>query len=260
LILRFFVFNFEKDTINTKTGYTTGAQSGRLFDVASRLRKAAKMQAVLNEALGSRLSTTRLLDVGCSSGIITNALAQHVAFAVGVDPDADSLRLAAQQANIHIAHTDGIALPFAANSFDLAICAQVYEHAANQQALADEIYRVLKPGGVVFFSGPNRLAPIEDHYHLPLLSWFPRPIASAYVRLLGRGHAYEEKPLFLPQLRHLWRRFEIEDLTLRMIQNPARYHLAQDMGAFKVLSALPFGLLKALLPFLPNYNWLLTKR
>ncbi len=252
-----------KNTSAAAATHTTGAQSGKLFDAATRLRKAAKIQTVLAEALGHQTRQLRLLDVGCSSGVIINALAGRFGFVAGVDPDHASLRIAKQQANqadLNIAHTDGISLPFAANSFDVAICAQVYEHAVNQQALADEIYRILKPSGLLFFSGPNRLTPIEDHYHLPLLSWFPRPIASAYVRLLGRGTAYEETPLFLPQLRQLWRRFHIQDLSIEMIRNPERYHLAQDMGALKFLSALPAGLLNALLPFLPNYNWLLTKK
>jgi SAM-dependent methyltransferase len=248
------------DQIKDMPSHTTGAQSGRLFEVAGRLRKAAKIQVALDEALHHQTHHLRLLDVGCSRGIITSALAARFGLTVGVDPDLDSLKHAARQPNIHISHTDGIALPFAANSFDVAICAQVYEHAADQQALADEIHRILKRGGVLFFSGPNRLAPIEDHYGLPLLSWFPRPIANAYVRLARRGHAYEEKPVFLHQLRHLWRRFEIQDLTIPMIRNPERFHLDQDMGPLKVLSALPVGLLNLLLPFLPNYNWLLIKK
>ena len=35
------------------------------------------------------------------------------------------------------------------------------------------------------------VAVIEPHYRLPFLSWLPIPVASAYLRLSGRGHAYE---------------------------------------------------------------------
>ncbi len=63
--------------------------------------------------------------------------------------------------------------PLEDESCDLVICAQVYEHVPDDRRLAEEVYRVLKPGGVVFFSGPNWLFPIEGHYHLPFLHWLP---------------------------------------------------------------------------------------
>jgi len=37
----------------------------------------------------------------------------------------------------------------------------------------------------------SRLALIEPHYRLPFLSWLPRPLATAYLRLSGRGSSYE---------------------------------------------------------------------
>jgi SAM-dependent methyltransferase len=135
----------------------------------------------------------------------------------------------------------------------------VYEHVSDQQLLADEIYRVLKPGGVVFFSGPNRLAVIEDHYGLPFLSWLSLPLANAYLRITGKGNCYEENPLTLNQLKSLWRRFEVEDLTITMIQQPAVFGLEREMRGVRWISAIPRPILALLRPFFPNFNWLLRK-
>jgi O-antigen biosynthesis protein len=51
------------------------------------------------------------------------------------------------------------ALPFADDSFDLAVCFEVIEHVDEQEATLDELRRVLAPGGVLVVSSPNR-----EHY------------------------------------------------------------------------------------------------
>lgn len=45
-------------------------------------------------------------------------------------------------------------LPFGDGEFDVVISTQVFEHIPEPQATADEIYRVLKPGGVGLISAP----------------------------------------------------------------------------------------------------------
>ena len=46
-------------------------------------------------------------------------------------------------------------LPFADNSFDLVLCTQMIEYAADPAAVMSEIHRVLKPQGVLFLSAPS---------------------------------------------------------------------------------------------------------
>ncbi len=48
-------------------------------------------------------------------------------------------------------------LPFKKESFDLIISTEVIEHLENYRQLIREIYRLLKPGGVVILSTPNVL-------------------------------------------------------------------------------------------------------
>jgi len=49
---------------------------------------------------------------------------------------------------------DGITMPFADNSFDSAFGTEVLEHCARPEIILNEVYRVLKPGGVLFFTVP----------------------------------------------------------------------------------------------------------
>lgn len=49
---------------------------------------------------------------------------------------------------------DGITMPFDKNSFDCAFGTEVLEHCPNPTGVLKETFRVLKPGGVFFFTVP----------------------------------------------------------------------------------------------------------
>jgi len=232
-----------------------------LHDPASRQRRAAKILAILRQALGEDLAASRALDIGCASGLITRYLAPHLRWIIGLeyDPQAVARADTAGQPHLLFVRGDAAHLPLADGAADVVICAQVYEHVADPEAMVAEIARVLRPGGVCFFSGPNRWALMEEHYRLPLLSWLPRPWADRYVRLAGRGDAYRERPQSYWALRRLWRGFEWQDYTLDMIRRPEAYHCAPELGRLAWISRLPAGFLRALRPLYPNYNWILRK-
>ena len=45
----------------------------------------------------------------------------------------------------------------------------------------DEVARVLRPGGVAFFSTTNVMCPKQNEFNLPLYSWYPAPLKRFYV-------------------------------------------------------------------------------
>lgn len=228
--------------------------------LASRGRKAEKIAAILTEHLGDDLSSLRALDVGCSLGWIAQALSDRFALTVGIDPQRQGLVDAAgggAKAPRFVAG-DGARMPFGDAQFDVVIYAYVYEHIEEQQAVAGEIWRVLRPGGVCLFSGPNRLAAVEEHFRLPFLSWLPRPLAGLLTQAIRR-RAYDVYPRAWWTLRRMWRRFAIRDYTVKMIADPARYSVEEHVGRGGAISRLPRPLLRALAPIYPNYNWILEK-
>ncbi|MEO7704715.1 MAG: class I SAM-dependent methyltransferase [Thermoflexales bacterium] len=241
---------------------SVGAQTGLLYDLEGRQRKAEKIRAALAR-VASDTRTLSLLDVGCASGIITRALAADFRFTAGIDLNETGLRMppggtTRQLREAHFLQATTARLPFADCCFDVVVCAQVYEHVADQAALSDEIFRVLKPGGWMFFSGPNRTWPIEDHYKLFGLGWLPQKWASAYLRLAKRGRVFDENLLTSWQLENLFKRFVITDVTPLMIKSPADFKL--DIGIAGSLAAiLPNGFLSRLSWIYPNPNWLLFK-
>ena len=121
----------------------------------------------------------RILDVGCSTGGSTVAMALSPVLAhevvVGFDPDALSLRAAQVRAKGYgldprrvtfVSGRPGAALPFDGNAFDLVVCVSVLEFLPTvdeRRKLIDEMKRVVRPGGHVFLSTPNPLRLRDVH-------------------------------------------------------------------------------------------------
>jgi SAM-dependent methyltransferase len=215
----------------------------------------------LSLALDQDLGSLACLDIGCSRGLITKHLAPRFGVTLGIEHDAQALAHAAPSAAplLGFVRGDGQSLPIQDGAVDVVVCAQVYEHVDDVEALLSEIWRVLKPGGVCFFSGPNRLFPWEFHARLPFVHWLPYAWARACVRLLGRGKGYDVRPLALWTLRRRLGRFAIQDLTVAMVRDPDLFSCGEELGHSRWLGRLPESLLRAMLPLVPNFNWILIK-
>lgn len=154
---------------------------------------------------GERVVDGTWLDIGCGSGGIASALAPAVHRIIGVDPEPwpswASMMAAQPTLSFVAAGFDGELLPLPEASVDAVICNQVYEHVAHPAALIRNIRRVLRPGGVCYFAGPNLLWPIEPHMFWPFVHWLPRNTAHRVMAMLG---ARSPKDLDAYSV-HVWR-------------------------------------------------------
>ena len=75
---------------------------------------------------------------------------------VGVDLNIDLNNLIPKSLDLLLQRQDLTSLAFSVSSFDLVYCYHVLEHVADHMAVLKEIYRVLKPGGVLFVGFPNK--------------------------------------------------------------------------------------------------------
>jgi ubiquinone/menaquinone biosynthesis C-methylase UbiE len=236
------------------------ATQGRLHDEQSRQQKARKIVTILQDALGRDLHGLRCLDVGCAAGLISYHLGAECGQVWALDPDAVSLRQGPQRDNLGFILGDAMRLPFAAASFEVVVCAQVYEHVPDAMQLMAEVRRVLTNKGVCFFSGPNKWSVIEYHHGLPFLSWLPSRLAALYLRLTGRGSCYAERPLSYRRLQRLLQGFSIQDYTIDMLIDPDRFHCRDEVPLARVVRHVPRWVWRVLYAILPNYNWVLRKR
>ncbi len=253
-------------SLERQRGYQTNFSelcARAMYDVEGRERKAKTMAAVLQDFLRCDTRQLSLLDIGSSTGVIADYLARHFRTVIGIDIDSPAV-LAAQtrysRPNVGFVLGDGMRLPFPDETFDVVICAQIYEHVPNARLLVAEIHRVLKPGGACYFAAGNRLMFMEPHYRLPLLSVLPRPLAHLYIRLSGRGQFYYERHLTYWGLRRLVQDFEVVDYTRRIVGEPARFH-AEYMIRPNTLQGRAARLLLDTAYWLsPGYIWVLRRR
>jgi 2-polyprenyl-3-methyl-5-hydroxy-6-metoxy-1,4-benzoquinol methylase len=230
-----------------------------MLDETSRRVKAGKIASVLEHFLGrSSLSGLRLLDIGCSGGIVASELHKRGASVIGADIDVPGLTRARASYGDTVSFlcSDGARLPVAGGSIDVVVLNHIYEHVVDPWAVAAEIARVLAPDGVAYLGLANRLGVMEPHYRLPFLSWLPRPLAHRYVRAFGRADSYYERFLIRPNLRRLFSAFDIWDYSLPVLTEPERFG-AGDVVPGPV-SRLPAAVLRPLTPLIPTYIWIGT--
>ncbi|MBU8922144.1 MAG: class I SAM-dependent methyltransferase [Bacteroidales bacterium] len=139
-----------------------------------------------------------LLDFGCGSGAQTHLFAGEFPSIIGLDVGQPSLRelkagalVRGQQDIILPLAYDGDHFPLCDSSIDCAVSFEVLEHVEHETQTLSELARVIKPGGFLAMSVPNRWWIFETHgANLPLLpwnrvpffSWLPTPIHDRWAR------------------------------------------------------------------------------
>lgn len=238
-----------------------------LFEEEGRLRKAEKVVRVLTDYFGGDASSRIVVDVGCSTGIMTRHFACAFGRVIGLDNDGVGVRHGAALAldaglpptRLQFCGGDGCVMPLADNSVDAVICNQVYEHVDDQPGLMREIHRVLRPGGACYFGIGTRHVLIEGHYKLPFLSWMPHWAADWYMKLAGKKARYDVVLLSYRNLKRLTRKFAVIDYTIDIIKRPERYADDQRGPLRRWVARWPLWSLRALLPIIPIHVWLLVK-
>jgi SAM-dependent methyltransferase len=107
-----------------------------------------------------------VLDAGCGVGYGLALLAERdPARLVGVDVAAEALERAGG-APAELVQADLRELPLESDSFDVVVCFEVIEHVEGHERVLDELRRVLRPGGTLLISSPNRdvYAPGNPHH------------------------------------------------------------------------------------------------
>ena len=124
------------------------------------------------------LDTTRVLDFGCGQG-------RHAIFfsktgfknVNGIDLSESAVRLAstwarAENVNVEFASYGGVRMPYEDRHFDLLSCFGTFHHGpyGEQEALATEVDRVIRPGGFFLWSagevsGPPTYLKVNESAH-----------------------------------------------------------------------------------------------
>ncbi len=189
---------------------------------------------------GFRLMGRTVLDVGCGSGGITLSLVERhgAGHAVGFDvelPVIEAARLRAEarglSARVSFVQAPPGRLPFADASFDVVFSKDALLHVPAKESLFEDIFRVLKPGGI--FAASDWLIGHDGD---------PSPQMKAYVEAEGlsfsmgsprRYRAAMERAGFVDVSttdRNAWYR-EVAREELRRLKGPLYAKVAAAVGA-----------------------------
>ena len=101
----------------------------------------------------------RALEVGYGAGAVQLALAGTVSELHGLDLDADPAPvrrlLQSKGASADLRQGSVLELPYANETFDLAVSFSVFEHLKEYEKALGEVLRVLKPGGLFLLGMPS---------------------------------------------------------------------------------------------------------
>ncbi len=200
-----------------------------------------------------------VLDFGCGNGAQTIQFLGAGAKICAIDIDPRDLQILSNHLRERNRHDilpvqyDGAHLPVASGAMDLVTSFEVLEHVPDEAAALQEIHRVLKPGGEIIFSVPNKWWIFETHgARLPLLKWNRVPFFSWLPRRLHRRFAnariYRRREIVRLLQQH---RFEILHTAyvaapMDVLNSPALKRLAratlfgQDTTRFACLATAIF--------------------
>lgn len=133
----------------------------------------------------TELSDATVVDIGGGPGYFADAFAAAGASYAGVEPDVGELT-ARGAVGTNAVRGSGLQLPIASGSVSVAYSSNVLEHVPEPEAMAEEMLRIARPGGLVVLSWTPWLSPWGGHETAPWHYLGGRRAADRYAARQGR--------------------------------------------------------------------------
>ncbi|HET7665163.1 MAG TPA: class I SAM-dependent methyltransferase [Mycobacterium sp.] len=113
---------------------------------------------VVYERLAARCAGRDVLEAGCGEGYGADLIAGVARRVIGLDYDESAVaHVRARYPRVEMRHGNLAELPLADGDVDVVVNFQVIEHLWDQAQFVAECFRVLRPGGALLMSTPNRI-------------------------------------------------------------------------------------------------------
>jgi SAM-dependent methyltransferase len=214
----------------------------------------------------------RVLDYGCGAGGLVRLLLAAGFDAHGCDikwPGADYHWLDMPEADRLHYFEPGGRLPFDADSFDLVVSDQVFEHVEPIEESVPEIERIVKPTGVHYHHFPSVEVWREGHIGIPFSHRMPpgraRLLYTTALRRLGFGKFKDERPAKIWAEEKLdwiddWTVYRPEAEILALFgRNSTVRHCEIGYCRFRAGDRQPLKALLRIDALTPAYEWLFRR-
>jgi ubiquinone/menaquinone biosynthesis C-methylase UbiE len=117
-----------------------------------------RIEVIFQDFLGAEdLKGKTLLDAGCGTGLFTTKAVERGADVTSIDIAPKLVEITKRKnPSVTAIAASIMELPFENNSFDIVISSDVIEHTPEPYVSTKEMIRVLKPGGQLCITVPNR--------------------------------------------------------------------------------------------------------
>ena len=188
------------------------------YDVAQR-------KSLLTKLLDQIGDTTHALEIGCGFGAMSEFFQNYCGELLVLDISQVLAGRTSTKLGLTACTADAKRLPFIDNSWDLIVTSECVEHTGDPLQAIREMLRILKPGGNLVLTTPNRL-------------WSPLLKASSALQI--RKFRGREDFLFPRQIRKL-----VGDLECNVVH---------EEGCHLFPWQIPF--VKPILRITDNYHWI----
>jgi len=116
-----------------------------------------RLEIVFGEMLtAEELHSASVLDAGCGTGWFSAEAAKRGANVVSLDIGPALLEMVGQKCDSLRTAGSILTMQFRDNTFDVVLCSEAIEHTTSPSRAVGELVRVLKPGGILVVTCPNR--------------------------------------------------------------------------------------------------------
>src|SRR3972149_5236107 len=124
----------------------------------NKLETEKRLKVVFGEFLKRiGLNGKKFLEVGCGLGYFSEKAASLGAIVTGIDIGGKLVEKSKQRIpSGKFLVASASKLPFKDESFDIVLCTEVIEHVDDQSQAIEEMFRVIKEGGILVITSPNR--------------------------------------------------------------------------------------------------------